>query len=246
MTRDTGEDMTEKMTSWIPPGRLGRLENKNLCGFIFKAGSPSSGMERVKIYNGRGGMSGRGPGMFAKEFMKRFPILPVEDDGRLHDPNLRENFIERIFTLRRYREAIKATRLSSALVEFQARNKLLMMAHSVDFCRQLGRLTASGTCDESLCREYEEVLFRCLRLPATVAKHVNVLQHIMGYFKKQLNSDEKKELLEIIGEFQRKEIPLIVPVTLLNHYAGKYDNAYLKSQYYLNPHPLELKLRNHA
>ncbi|TFH17017.1 MAG: DUF1722 domain-containing protein [Lentisphaerales bacterium] len=244
LTRDSGADMTDKMMSWIP-GKLNELEKKKLCGFIFKARSPSSGMERVKVYNGHGGLSGRAPGMFAKEFMKRFPTLPAEDDGRLHDPDLRENFIERIFTLNRYRDSVAGSGSPAALVKFQEHNKLLLMSHSAPLCTRLGRMVASAR-DKTSIDEYEKMLLRCLRLPATVAKHTNVLQHIMGYFKKVLSPDEKKELLDVIGSFQKGNTPLIVPITLLNHYVRKYHVAYLAGQCYLNPHPAELKLRNHS
>ena len=245
MTRDTGEDMTDRMQAWIP-GKLEELEKADLCGFIFKSKSPSSGMEKVKVYNGRGGLSGRAPGMFAKSFMAHFPLLPVEDDGRLHDPDLRENFVERIFTLYRYREAVRQKR-TARLVKFQAENKLLLMSHGPALTTEMGRLVANTSKrDAGVYQSYEELLLRAMRLPATPPKHVNVLQHAMGYLKKQLSAEEKRELLDIISSFRRQEIPLIVPVTLLNHYVRKYQITYLAQQTYLNPHPQELKLRNHA
>ena len=246
MTSSTGVDLTDKMMTWAPD-KLSTLENQDLAGFIFKARSPSSGMERVKVYNGRGGMAGRAPGMFAKAFMDHFPLLPVEDDGRLHDPNLRENFIERIFTLTRYREAIRKGNPARGLVSFHSKNKLLIMSHSPSLTTQMGRIVASaGKSGRSAYRQYEDLLLRSTKLNATIPKHVNVLEHIVGYFKKILTSEEKKELLDIIASFRQTHVPLIVPVTILSHYARKYEVAYLMDQYYLHPHPLELKLRNHA
>ena len=246
MTSATGVDLTDKMMKWVP-GRLKELENEDLDGFIFKARSPSSGMERVKVYNGRGGMAGRAPGMFAKAFMEDFPLLPVEDDGRLHDPNLRENFIERIFTLTRYREAIRTGSPARGLVAFHSQNKLLIMSHSPSLTTEMGRIVAgAGKSGKAAYSQYEELLLRAIKLNATIPKHVNVLEHIMGYFKKILTSEEKRELLEIISSFRQTHVPLIVPVTILSHYARKYEVSYLIDQYYLHPHPLELKLRNHA
>ena len=246
MTSATGVDLTDKMMKWVP-GRLKELENADLDGFIFKARSPSSGMERVKVYNGRGGMAGRAPGMFAKAFMEDFPLLPVEDDGRLHDPNLRENFIERIFTLTRYREAIRTGSPARGLVAFHSQNKLLIMSHSPSLTTEMGRIVAgAGKSGKAAYSQYEELLLRAIKLNATIPKHVNVLEHIMGYFKKILTSEEKRELLEIISSFRQTHVPLIVPVTILSHYSRKYEIKYLTEQYYLHPHPLELKLRNHA
>lgn len=246
MTSATGVDLTDKMMTWVP-GKLNALAKEDLAGFIFKARSPSSGMERVKVYNGRGGMAGRAPGIFAGAFMAHFPLLPVEDNGRLHDPDLREHFIERIFTLTRYREAMRSANPARGLDAFHSQNKLLIMSHSPSLTTEMGRIVAgAGKNGEAAYSQYEELLLRAIKLKATIPKHVNVLQHIMGYFKKILTSEEKKELLEIISSFRQQHVPLIVPVTILSHYARKYGVTYLTEQFYLHPHPLELKLRNHA
>jgi uncharacterized protein YbgA (DUF1722 family)/uncharacterized protein YbbK (DUF523 family) len=246
MTRDTNIDMTDKMNQWIHR-RLKQLEKENLCGFIFKSRSPSSGMERVKVYNGHGGMSGRAPGLFAKAFMERFPLLPVEDEGRLNDPELRENFIERIFALNSYHRALQQRRKPAALVKWHEQNKFLLMSHNQQRAREMGRLVSgAGKNDAGIFNAYEELLLQTLRLPATPAKHTNVLQHMLGFLKKELTADEKNETAEIVKSFKNGEIPLIVPVTLLKHYVRKYRIEYLAGQSYLNPHPLELKLRNHA
>jgi len=180
--------------------------------------------------------------------MEAWPGLPVEDEGRLHDPGLRENFIERIFTLKRWRELLADNRSLGGLVEFQARNKLLLLAHSEKHYRRMGRLTATGKGKplDDLFSEYEGLLLESLKLKSTVTKNTNVLHHLMGYFKKRLSPDEKKELLEIIEYYRAGHVPLIVPVTLINHYVRKYDQPYLRKQTYLNPHPISLQLRNHA
>ena len=238
------------MKSW-GANRLEELANKDLCGYIFKSRSPSSGMERIKVYTEDGGLrSTKGVGIWARMFMGRFPLLPVEDDGRLHDPILREKFIERIFVLRRWRDILEKNSFPRAFIDFHTQHKLLIMSHSPKHNRELGRLVAGN--DEfandhgMLTTRYLEKLISALSLTATVKKHTNVLQHIMGYFKRQLTPEEKKELLEIISMYHKGYLPLIVPITLLNHYVLKYNQSYLRKQIYLNPHPIELKLRTHV
>jgi uncharacterized protein YbgA (DUF1722 family)/uncharacterized protein YbbK (DUF523 family) len=247
MTQKTGIDYSERMTAWAQQ-RVRDLEQEGLCGFIFKAKSPSSGMERVKVYNAKGVVEGRAPGMFARVFMEHFPLLPVEDEARLNDPGLRENFIERIFTLHRYRDMRAADRSLRGLMEFQARHKLLLMSHSDKAMRDMGRLLAQAPRAEvdRTAAAYERLLLQTLQLKSTVTKHINVLHHMLGYFKDLLSADEKREMLAIIEAYRGELVPLIVPVTLFNHYARKYRVSTLVDQAYLNPHPLELKLRNHA
>lgn len=248
MTQRTNVDLTDQMQAWAHC-RIRELRKEDLCGFVFKSRSPSSGMERVKVYNGRGGLSGRAPGMFARAFMEAFPLLPVEDEGRLNDSRLRENFVERIFTMKRYRDAIGKSRSMSALTGFHAAHKYLIMAHSDIKCRELGRLLATKTEPKergSVAAAYEELLLNTLQLLPTTRKHTNVLMHMMGYLKKIASADEKQELLEVIEDYRRELLPLIVPVTLIKHYVRKYNVPYLSEQVYLAPHPVELKLRNHA
>ncbi len=247
VTIRTQVDYTERMRTWAQK-RVVELEQEDLCGFIFKSGSPSSGMERVKIYYGKGEPARTGVGMFAREFMQHFPLLPVEDEGRLHDPDLRENFLERLFTMKRWRENLALGAKPGHLVDFHTRHKLLIMSHSPKHYQTLGKLVAQmrELPLAKIYEQYQSLLMEALRLKSTVKKNVNVLLHVMGYFKKTLSTAEKEELLEIINNYRREYIPLIVPVTLLNHFVRKYDQTYLKNQYYLDPHPLELKLRNHV
>jgi len=243
-----GEDITEKMQQWAHK-RVKELESEQLDGFIFKAKSPSSGMERVKIYPENGGMPDHhGVGAFARIFMAHFPLLPVEEEGRLHDPKLRENFITRIFTLRRLRDALEQEFSYGAMVEFHSRHKLLILAHSEKIYREMGRLVAHGKTlpFESFLDQYRTLLLHALALKTTEKKQVNVLHHILGYFKKQLTGDEKAELLEKIEDYRNGLLPLIVPITLLNHYVRKYEQPYLRTQVYLTPHPKELSLLNHV
>jgi uncharacterized protein YbgA (DUF1722 family)/uncharacterized protein YbbK (DUF523 family) len=247
VTTRTKTDHTDMMVNWARK-RVRELEKENLCGFIFKSNSPSSGMERVKIYNERGMAQKIGVGMFARAFMDHFPLLPVEEDGRLHDIRLRENFIERIFALKRWRELLDSNQTRGKLVAFHTQHKLLIMSHSQKHSRILGKLVAEAKKipAEQLYSQYQMLFMEALRLKTTIKKNINVLQHMMGYFKKQLSADEKRELLETIAQYRNEYMPLIVPVTLIMHYVRKYDQPYLKQQLYLNPHPIELKLRNHA
>lgn len=243
----SGEDITERMQGWAA-GRVEELAGEELCGFIFKAKSPSSGMERVKLYDRNGVPAKKGVGVFAGAFMASFPQLPVEEDGRLNDPHLRENFIERVFVYRRWRDLLAGAATPAGLVDFHTRHKLLLLSHSPEIYRQMGKLVAqAGSLPlAQLLADYQELLMKGMRLHATVRKHVNVLQHLLGYFKLQLSADEKQEALELIDAYRRGSVPLIVPITLINHYVRKYREAYLSRQHYLQPHPLELQLRNHA
>lgn len=247
ITSRTKQDMTERMVRWAKK-RVVELEKEGLCGFIFKSDSPSSGMERIKVYNEKGMPVKKGVGMFARIFMEHFPLLPVEEDGRLHDPKLRENFVERIFTLRRWREVVARKESRGNLVDFHTQHKLLILSHSPKHHQIMGKLVAKAKQIplKDLFQQYQTILMEALQLKATPKKNTNVLMHMMGYFREQLSSDEKQELLEVIENYRKEVIPLIVPMTLINHYVRKYDQPYLKQQVYLNPHPLELQLRNHV
>ncbi|SPD74280.1 conserved hypothetical protein [uncultured Desulfobacterium sp.] len=247
VTSRSNIDLTDQMKNWAKK-RLNELEKQELCGFIFKADSPSSGMERVKVYDNNNVPAKKGIGIFAGMFMEHFPLIPVEEDGRLHDPLLRENFIEQIFTLKRWRDLMKNTWTMGNLVDFHSRNKLLILSHSEKHYRMMGKLVAEGkkTPIKKLFGDYETYLMEALRLKPSIKKNVNVLLHMVGYFKTNLSADEKKELLEIINQYRENVVPLIVPISLINHYVRKYHQPYLGIQTYLNPHPIELKLRNHA
>lgn len=247
VTSKTGVDHTGKMQGWIR-GKLQDLEGLDLCGYICKKDSPSSGMERVKVY-GEGGIPAKvGAGMFTKAFMDRFPLIPVEEEGRLQDPVLREMFVERVFTLRRLRDRIRQGKSRGNLVEFHTDHKLLILTHGRSRYAEMGKLVARAKelPLEELYSCYLHLLMEALRLRTTPAKCADVLMHMMGHFRQFLTSDEKQELLEVIGRYRIRLIPLVVPVTLILHHVRKYDVAYLKRQVFLNPHPVELMLRNHV
>jgi uncharacterized protein YbgA (DUF1722 family)/uncharacterized protein YbbK (DUF523 family) len=247
VTTRTKVDHTDRMVAWARK-RLEELEQEDLCGFIFKSDSPSSGMERVRVYGDTGMPERKGVGIFARMFMEQFPLLPVEEEGRLHDPKLRENFIESIFALKRWRDLLKDHPTRGKLVAFHTEHKLLILSHSPKHNQLMGKLVAEAkhVLPGKLYREYETLFVAALRVKTTTKKNTNVLQHLMGYFKKELSADEKQELLEVINGYYQGLAPLIVPITLLRHYVRKYDQSYLKHQLYLNPHPVELKLRNHV
>ena len=247
ITSRTKQDMTDRMVNWAQKRVVG-LEKEEVCGFIFKSDSPSSGMERVRVYNEKGMPVKKGVGMFAKIFMDYFPLLPVEDEGHLHDPNLRENFIERIFTLKRWREVLSKKESRGNVVDFHTCHKLLILSHSPKHSQLMGKLVARAKDIplKELYQQYQTILMEALQLKTTPKKNANILMHMMGYFREELSADEKRECLELIENYRREYIPLIVPITLINHYVRKYNQSYLKQQIYLNPHPLELQLRNHV
>jgi uncharacterized protein YbgA (DUF1722 family)/uncharacterized protein YbbK (DUF523 family) len=247
LTIRSGIDHTDGMLEWAER-KLGQLEAEELCGFIFKSRSPSSGLKGVKVYTDSGMPSHSGTGIFAGAFTRQNPLIPVTDDGRLHDPSLRETFIDSVFIYRRWREFFKKEGKTKDLIDFHTDMKLLILAHSPTHYRMLGRLVAgAGTSSpEELQTSYIGLLMEALRFPATARKNTNVLLHGMGYFKKQLTADEKAELIEVIDAYHKGYVPLIVPITLMNHYVRKYGEPYLKRQHYFNSYPVELMLRNHT
>jgi uncharacterized protein YbgA (DUF1722 family)/uncharacterized protein YbbK (DUF523 family) len=247
VTIKTGIDHTEGMLRWSEK-KLKQLEKEDLCGFIFKGRSPSSGIYGIKVYTLSGMPGGKAEGIFGGAFKRSFPLVPIIDDGRLHDPDLRENFIEKVFVYKRWKDFLKTKKKIRDFVSLHTDLKLLIMAHSPKHYTRLGKLVANAKqyTQDDLYREYIHLLMEGLGLIATVKKNTNVLMHIAGYFKKQIAADEKQELLELIDQYHSGYIPLIVPLVLIQHYVRKYREPYLARQFYLNPHPIEMMLRNHA
>jgi uncharacterized protein YbgA (DUF1722 family) len=247
ITTRTGVDLTERMKRWALK-RVKELETEDLSGFIFKSRSPSSGMERVKVFNEKGQPVNRGVGIFAKTFMEHFPDIPVEDEGRLNDPGLRETFIESVFTLGRFRDLNSGRRTVGKLVKFHTVHKLLLLSHSRKHYTAMGRLVAGGKSlpPAELYESYRGLLVQALKVKATRKKNADVLMHALGYFKKELSHEEKQELLDHITMYREEQLPLVVPLTLIRHYIMKYGQPYLKEQVYFHPHPLEVMLRNHV
>ena len=244
----SGADQTERMLAWTAT-KLDELAGQELNGFIFKKDSPSSGAFRVRVYDQNGVPKREGSGLFAGAFLQRFPHLPVEEEGRLHDLPLRENFIERIFAHARWMCLLREEPTPGGLVKFHSAVKLALMAHSLAHYQALGRLVAKGgklPWDE-LADAYYAGFMEGLSVLATRGRHVNVLQHLMGYLKDDLSSEDKQELLGVFTDYRKELVPLIVPVTLLKHHLARHAVPdWVHIQTYLNPYPKELMLRNHV
>jgi uncharacterized protein YbgA (DUF1722 family)/uncharacterized protein YbbK (DUF523 family) len=243
----TGQDVTADMRKYAER-RVAELARENLSGYVLKKDSPSCGMERVKVYTGAGGVERGGRGLFAEALMARLPSLPVEEEGRLEDPRLRDNFVERVFAYQRLRALFARRWTQGDLVRFHTAHKLTLMAHSPKAYSALGRLVAGvdRRTRSELEAEYEIGFMRALAEIATPGRHANVLQHMLGYFKKTLDADARAELLALIEDHRREQVPLVVPITLMKHHVRRQKVAYLEGQVYLDPHPRELSLRNHV
>jgi uncharacterized protein YbgA (DUF1722 family) len=240
----SGEDWTDRMNTYS--GRkVGKMSKMDICGFIFKSKSPSCGMERVKIYNAKGMATKNGRGLFTAVFIKNHPLIPVEEEGRLNDP---ENFIERIFAYYRLSNLMLGRFTLGKLVAFHTAEKYLLLAHSPVHYRKLGSLVADAKkMNVSVLKErYFSMFMEALRVRSTVKKNVNVLQHIMGYLPDKIAGPERNEILQVIEDYRWGFVPLVVPVTLLRHYVRTHSVEYIMGQVYLNPHPKELMLRNHV
>jgi len=247
MISQSGVDHTATMKDYARK-RCDRLEGEALCGFIVQKNSPSCGMERVKVYRENTMPERNGRGMFTAALMERMPHLPVEEVGRLNDPGLRENFVERVFAYRRLRQMFSGRWTVGDLVAFHAREKLLLLSHDRPSYEKLGRLVASAKRRPraEVADEYQKLMLEALGRLATRGKQTNVLSHISGYFKSLLDDDDRREVREVIESYRNGLVPLIVPITLLRHHVRRHGVDYLAQQTYMDPHPRELMLRNHA
>ena len=253
MVMANGEDYTDRMERFSRR-RVEALAAEDLSGYILKKDSPSCGMARVRVYRQPRredadpvpDKSGRG--LFAGALLTRFPLLPVEEEGRLSDPRLRDNFIERVFAWRRLRTLFDGRWTAGALVAFHTAHKLTLLSHSPAAYRELGQLVATARSfpRKALGEQYEAGFMRALAVLATPKKHANVLQHIVGHFRGRLDAASRDELLTAIEDHRRGLVPLIVPITLVKHHVRVLEIAYLAGQVYLDPHPKELMLRNHV
>lgn len=241
-TKNPDKDVTEPLKAvareqfeWIA----------GLDGYIFKKDSPSCGMERVKVYT-RDMPKREGIGLYAAEILRAFPHLPVEEEGRLGDAALRENFIKRVFLYRRWRQLLESKPTANDLVSFHARHKLIYMSHNQEQARELGRMVAAigDVPIERFFGDYIEAVTALMRRPVNRKNHSNVLKHIQGYLKRDLESDDRQELEETIERYRQGYLPLIVPITLLRHYFRKHPDPYIEQSWYMQPHPQELMLHN--
>lgn len=250
MTRNSKIDKTEQLMAYTTP-RVEKFASENISGIIFKKGSPSCGLYGLRPLTEKGMPGEKTSGLFALAFKKKYPLIPMEEEGRLNDPWLRENFIEKVFVYHRWQTLLQKVgeqKNIAALTEFHQAHKYLLMAHSPEGLKACGRLVAQHDQQQSLDEIYQvyfEKLMAVLGEKSTVKKHRNVLQHLMGYFKNHIDADEKEELLEQIELYANEKVPIIVPITLLKHYVRKYKQSYLLDQLYLEPHPKELMIRNH-
>jgi uncharacterized protein YbgA (DUF1722 family) len=236
-------DVTEDLVAY---GQSVAARLNDVSGYIFKRGSPSCGMERVKIYSDRGMPVDSGAGFYAQTIMQALPLLPAEEEGRLMDPVLRENFVERVFVYHRWQSLCRSELTPADLVDFHTNHKFSILAHDETTYRKLGQIVAeAGSADlRQLVESYATLLMTAMKKRATRKLHSNVLMHIMGYLKDKIDGGDKAELLDVIEKYRVGQIPLIVPVTLLKHHLRRYPDPYIARQYYLNPHPEELMLRN--
>jgi len=243
----SGRDLTEAMRTWAQ-SQIPTIGQWALHGFVLKKDSPSCGLFRVRVYDKNGVPSRDGQGLFAQELTREFPLLPVEEEGRLNDPRLRESFIERVFCFRRWAEFLAKDPGPGDLVRFHTAHKLTVMSHSTDHYQKLGRLVARNEklpWEETLV-SYGQGFFEGLRVRSTPGRHANVMHHLMGFLKSSLDSADKKELLDEIEGYRTQQVPLIVPLTLLNHHLRRQEVPdWVHRQVYLNPYPRELMLRNH-
>jgi uncharacterized protein YbgA (DUF1722 family)/uncharacterized protein YbbK (DUF523 family) len=243
----SGKDWTAEMKQFAAR-RVKSLKALDLTGYIFKKDSPSCGMERVRVYDPAGIPSRNGRGLFAAAVMKELPLVPVEEEGRLQNPVLRENFVERVFAYHRWQAWNGVQRSAKRLIAFHTGEKLLLLAHSPQHYQRLGRIVAAAgrPAIASTYELYGRTFMEALAVHATAKRHCNVLEHMVGYFSQQLSPEERRELVDLIADFRNHLVPLIVPLTLIRHYVRKYEITYLQGQVYLEPSPKELMLRNHV
>lgn len=244
----SGADHTQEMRAYAVR-TVRALADRDLCGFVLKKDSPTCGMGRVRVYAESGGTPTRdGRGLFAEELIRQMPHLPIEEEGRLLDRRLRENFVERLFAYRRLKSLFAARWRLADLVAFHSAHKLLLPAHSPSAYARLGRLvaTAKGQPREALRQRYEGEFMAALTVLATPGRHANVLRHMLGYVSPALDRDQKAEIDELIEDYRRELVPLLAPLTLLRHHVRRLGIGYLLGQVYLEPNPKELMLRNHA
>lgn len=221
---------------------------KSLSGYILMKGSPSCGMERVKVYHENGMPNEAGSGAYAAQIMRNNPALPVEEEARLNDPVLRENFITRVFVYSSWQDEVMQSPSLHEVIQFHSRHKYQLMAHSYEGYKQLGRYLADEAPQKKLddvLSEYIQALMTHLKNRASRKSHTNTLMHIMGYLKRDLDSDTKQDLLEAIEQYRTSQVHLVVPLTLLKHYLKRHGSEYIQSQAYLDPYPHELGLRNY-
>ncbi|MGR4990466.1 YbgA family protein [Vibrio rotiferianus] len=242
-TRNPDNDHTDNMLAYSK-NKVNELEGEQLCGYIVCAKSPTCGMERVKVYS-KNNAAKEGIGLYTRTLMEKMPWLPVEEDGRLNDPVLKENFITRVYCLNDFYESMEGEPTRGKIIDFHSRYKLTLMAHHPESYRSLGRLVAGVSNYEmdEFYQAYRLGLMKALQNRASRKNNTNVLMHLQGYFKRSLTGNEKAELATVISDYRTGLLPLLAPLTLIKHYLNTYPDAYLEKQKYLEPYPQEMRLR---
>jgi uncharacterized protein YbgA (DUF1722 family)/uncharacterized protein YbbK (DUF523 family) len=242
----SGRDWTVPMATFSA-SRVRGLMTENLAGYVLKKDSPSCGLERVRVHDD-GRVTRTGRGLFAEALVGAMPNLPVEEEGRLNDPALRENFVERVFAYQRLRTLFDGRWTMRSLVVFHSMHKLQLLSHSRPGYAELGRLVAAGITDSrrGLSATYQRLFMTALQRPTTPGRHADVMMHAVGHLKRLIQAGDRDELLAAIEDHRRGVVPLIVPITLIRHHVRRHDLGYLKDQTYFEPHPRELALRNHV
>lgn len=242
-SKDSSLDYTDSMVEFSQK-TVARLKETEMCGYIVCANSPSCGMERVKVYS-KNSATKNGVGLYTQILMKEMPWLPVEEDGRLNDPVLKENFITRVFCLHDLYESMDGKPTAGKIVAFHSRYKYTLMSHSTVGYKELGKLVAKVTDYDinDFFAIYRTQLMQTMSIRASRKNNTNVLMHLQGYFKKELESPQKQELALIIQDYNQGLLPLLSPITLIKHHLGIHANEYLAKQSFLNPYPQELRLR---
>lgn len=242
-------DHTDAMNTWSE-AKMPWIEEQSLDGYIFKKDSPSCGLFRVRLYDEKSGIPTRdGRGLYAARVVDTFPMLPVEEEGRLNDPPLRENFISRIYIYHRWKHFLATNRSPGGLVAFHTAHKMSFLSHSPNVYRELGRIVSRAGAEDldDILSAYAETMTRCIGVLASPGKHTNVIMHLMGFIKDQIDATDKAELLDVVEQMRNRILPLIVPITLLKHHLAKCETPdWVDAQVYLNPYPGELMLRNHV
>jgi uncharacterized protein YbgA (DUF1722 family)/uncharacterized protein YbbK (DUF523 family) len=242
----SGEDWTDRMAAFAA-SRVRDLASANLAGYVLKTDSPSCGLERVRVHAARR-VTRDGRGLFAQALVSAFPNLPIEEDGRLNDPDLRENFVERVFAYQRIRALFSSRWTIRSLVVFHSMHKLQLLSHSRRGYAELGELVANAVTHprRDLSATYQRLFMTTLARMATRGRHADVMMDIVGHLKRLIQAGDRDELLGAIDDHRRGVVPLVVPLTLIRHHVRRHAVAYLSDQTYLDPHPRELALRNHV
>ncbi|MDC0336509.1 DUF1722 domain-containing protein [Pseudodesulfovibrio sp.] len=243
----SGEDWTDRMIK-CNHKLLDSLGEENIDGYILRREAVSCALDKSKIQQTDGKQPRLAPGFFTRQMMERYPLLPLVDNLRLQNPIIRENFIRRVFVYKRWRALLDKGMQIGRLVDFHTRHKMLIRGHDLKGYRQLGKLLGESSIfnTDEIFDTYGEMLFKSLSLTATPRKNADVLMHAMGYFKKDIDGSDKSDLLNMINAYKSGKTPLLVPMTIINHYARKLGKAYLQQQYFLNPNPAELKMLYHT